>query len=70
VGLGAVCGVTFGFASCRCEDRTPQPRMHGNEPEYVTLFPKIWAEYVTLARKNNIGDIEQINQSFTKLLSK
>jgi hypothetical protein len=44
--------------------------MHGNEPEYVTLFPKIWAEYVTLARKNNIGDIEQINQSFTKLLSK
>jgi hypothetical protein len=70
VGLGAVCGVTGGYASCRCEDRNPQPRMHGNEPEYVTLFPKRWAEFVTLARKNNIGDIEQINQSFTKLLSK
>jgi hypothetical protein len=69
-GYGAVCGVYFGIASCRCEDRNPQPRMHSNEPEYVTIFPKRWAEFVTLARKNNIGNIDKINQSFTKLLSK
>ncbi len=61
-GLGATCGVTGGVASCRCEDRNPQPRIHGNTPEYVTIYPKRWTEFATIARKNNWGDIERINQ--------